>query len=121
MKRTQLDTLVASYEEQDKNGGLTAIGKEYLEGLKTAQRLQNASAQIDIDIQITQEELDNVIKNSTFINKSEVLNCIDVAVGDMVRSLNSRSAAEQTIVGNMLTVIEANLTGEVKKLKTKRI
>lgn len=69
------------------------------------------------EIEITQEELDNIRKANTMLNKSEVMESIDLAFDDAIKHLKTRDSATQTIVGNMLTVLQGDLLKELKKLR----
>jgi hypothetical protein len=69
---------------------------------------------------ITQIELDEFSRRETeMINKSDVLKIVKQHFCDANNSLKIRSAYDQTIMGNMLTVIELELKKEIKKLKIK--
>ena len=69
------------------------------------------------DLEISQEELDNIRSANTMLNKAEVLNAVDKIFLDAITRLKIRSGADQTIIGALLTVVEADLVKDLKKLK----
>ncbi len=68
--------------------------------------------------EISQEELDNFRKENTLLNKAEVMEKVDAIFQDAIARLKIRSGADQTIIGALLTVVEADLTKELKLLTT---
>ena len=67
--------------------------------------------------EVSQEDLDNYAMNNTFLNKAEVMAAVNSVVMASIAHLKTRSAAEQTIIGNVITVFNGELMHELKKLK----
>ena len=70
-------------------------------------------------MEITQQELDEARRKEYYINKREVLDIILKEFEDIHASLKIRSTYDQTILGNLITVLEMDLKNGVKGLKTK--
>jgi hypothetical protein len=69
-------------------------------------------------VEVSQEDLDNFRKDNTVMNKAQVMEAVDKVFGEHIHHLKTRSAAEQTIVGNIITVLEGDLLKELKKIKS---
>lgn len=67
----------------------------------------------------TQHELDEAMRKTYLIPKEETLNSIKHRFEELHASLKLRSTYDQTIIGNVLTVLEMDLKGDIKKLKAK--
>lgn len=68
--------------------------------------------------EVTQEELDNISRNSIMVRKAEVMDSIEKNFLDAITKLKSRSTYDQTIMGNFITVLEGEVLTDLKKLKT---
>lgn len=66
---------------------------------------------------ITQEELDGASRESVMIHKAEVMRIVKRHFCDAINSLEKRSAYDQSIAGNMLTVLELELKKDLKLIK----
>jgi len=73
------------------------------------------------EIEISQEELDNFKKDHTVINRALVMKALEEVSSEHFSHLKRRSAAEQTIVGNMTMVLLEDLLKEIKKIKTQTL
>jgi len=73
------------------------------------------------EIEISQEELDNFKKDHTVINRALVMEALERVSSEHFSHLKRRSAAEQTIVGNMTMVLLEDLLKEIKKIKTQTL
>lgn len=60
-------------------------------------------------------------KNSIYVNKHEVIECIKRHFNFINNSLHNRDNDEQNIIGNFITVLESELKKEIKQLKEVKI
>lgn len=68
--------------------------------------------------EITQEDFDNIRKENTMLNKAEVMEAVDDIFLKTISHLKTRDSATQTIVGNIITVLEGDILKELKKLES---
>ncbi len=72
-------------------------------------------------IEITQAELDEAARKKYLINKEDALNIVKQHFSDAHKQLINRPAYDQTIIGNIFTVIESDIKKDIKVLKTTQI